>query len=196
MSPSEIVSVLLTEYDVPSTQLEADVAATLTQLVTDNLIAYGCPTNGNGSTKDHRAAQVDTPAPNGTIRIPSVLRCTGLILLFKISLRYRGYSRTINWIRDKVAEVPPRPDTCDDEVKRTEYRVALAGALYPGRARCLEQSLTLYYLLRRQGVRVTYRQGVQPYPFQAHAWIEYRNQVVNDVPEHAAFYAPFPDQLP
>jgi hypothetical protein len=37
---------------------------------------------------------------------------------------------------------------------------------------------------------------VQPYPFQAHAWIEYQGEVVNDVPEHARFFARLPEQLP
>jgi transglutaminase-like putative cysteine protease len=72
----------------------------------------------------------------------------------------------------------------------------MAGALYLGRAKCLEQSLALYYLLRRQGVAVAYCQGVQPYPFRAHAWVEYRGQVINDVPEHARFFARLPEQLP
>jgi hypothetical protein len=68
--------------------------------------------------------------------------------------------------------------------------------LYPGRARCLEQSLVLYYLLRRRGVALHYRQGVMPHPFQAHAWIEYRDEVITDVAEHAAQFACMPDQLP
>jgi hypothetical protein len=37
---------------------------------------------------------------------------------------------------------------------------------------------------------------VRPYPFQAHAWIEYRGSVVNDLPEHVAQFARFPRQLP
>jgi hypothetical protein len=74
--------------------------------------------------------------------------------------------------------------------------VALAGALYPGRARCLEQSLVLYYLLRGRGVAARYCQGVQPNPFQAHAWIEYRGEIITDVEEHVARFARLPDQLP
>lgn len=72
----------------------------------------------------------------------------------------------------------------------------MAGAFYPGRARCLEQSLALYYLLRRQGVAVKYCHGVQFYPFQAHAWIEYEGSVINDVAPHVKHFARFPDQLP
>jgi len=83
-----------------------------------------------------------------------------------------------------------------DVVAKYEAVVAMAGALYPGRAKCLEQSLTLYYLLRRKGIAAKYCQGVQPFPFQAHAWVEYRGQVINDIAEHAEQFARLPDQLP
>jgi hypothetical protein len=33
-------------------------------------------------------------------------------------------------------------------------------------------------------------------PFEAHAWVEYRDEVVNDVPEHAKRFTPLPDRLP
>jgi hypothetical protein len=83
-----------------------------------------------------------------------------------------------------------------DAVRGAARSVAMAAALYPGRARCLEQSLVLYYLLRRRGVAVRYRQGVMPHPFQAHAWIEYDGEVITDVAEHAAQFSSLPDQLP
>lgn len=54
----------------------------------------------------------------------------------------------------------------------TANRVALAAAFYPRRALCLEQSLALCVLLRWQGVAAELRLGVQPRPFQAHAWVE------------------------
>jgi hypothetical protein len=82
-----------------------------------------------------------------------------------------------------------------ESILATEHSVAMAGALYPGRALCLEQSLVLYYILRRQGVAVRYRQGVIAFPFEAHAWIEYLGEVINDVPEHARRFVPLPDQL-
>lgn len=81
-------------------------------------------------------------------------------------------------------------------MKATERAVAMAGALYPGRALCLEQSLVLYYLLRRQRVAVRYCQGIQPHPFEAHAWVEYEGKPLNDVAEHAKLFTRFPDQLP
>ena len=72
----------------------------------------------------------------------------------------------------------------------------MAGAFYPGRALCLEQSLLLYDVLRRQGVPAKYCQGVKLHPFQAHAWIEYQGQVINDVPEHVKGFARLHEQLP
>jgi hypothetical protein len=72
----------------------------------------------------------------------------------------------------------------------------MAAAFYPGRAECLERSLVLYYILRRQGVRVRYCHGVQPSPLTAHAWIEYGGEVINDVPEHVKEFSRLPDQLP
>jgi hypothetical protein len=130
------------------------------------------------------------------LRIPSVLRCGATIVMVKIALRIWGFGRVITWLRRRVEAVPVT--TLDDNVavQASERAVALAGALYPGRALCLEQSLVLYYLLRRQGVLVEYCQGVISRPFQAHAWIEYRGEVINDIAEHARQFARLPDLLP
>ncbi len=114
----------------------------------------------------------------------------------KLRLHRRGFDGTLRWLAARVGGVPVRNDVPLEPVRRVEYHVAMAGALYPARARCLEQSLTLYCLLRAQGVPVRYCQGAQPYPFQAHAWVEYRGEVINDVAEHAEQFARFPDLLP
>jgi hypothetical protein len=130
------------------------------------------------------------------IRIPSVPRCWFMISVVKLLLKIRGFGRTIQWIRQRVKGVAAASSVDVETVKRAEFAVAMTGAFYPGRALCLEQSLTLYYLLRRQGIGVKYCQGVQPYPFEAHAWIEYRGEVINDVAEHARLFARLPEQLP
>jgi hypothetical protein len=130
------------------------------------------------------------------VRVPSVLRCALMIATVKLMLKTRDFSGTAAWIRRRVEGVPEATGVDPAVVKAAEWSVATAGALYPGRAKCLEQSLTLYYLLRRQGVAVRYCQGMQPYPFQAHAWVEYRGEVINDVPEHAVAFSRLPDQLP
>jgi hypothetical protein len=194
-SISAVVERLNEEYDVPQHQLDADVRSTVHQFLADRLIAPG-PMPVRASSTD-RVLQSPLHHDLGSeLRVPSVLRCGMMLLVFKTGLKVWGYSRTIDWIRRSVEGVPIRGEGDVMGVKAAEYRVAMAGALYPGRARCLEQSLTLYYLLRRQGVPVKYRQGVQPYPFQAHAWIEYLDEVMNDVPEHAKQFAQLPEQLP
>ena len=130
------------------------------------------------------------------VRVPSVLRSGLMIAALKLSLRVRGYKRTIEWIRRRVESVPQRADVAPTVVKAAEWWVAMAAAFYPGRAECLERSLVLYYILRRQGVPVRYCHGVQPWPLISHAWVEYRGEVVNDVPERVNEFSRLPDQLP
>ncbi|MGH7508979.1 MAG: lasso peptide biosynthesis B2 protein [Gemmatimonadales bacterium] len=132
----------------------------------------------------------------GGLRVLSVLWCGLVITWIKLLLRVVGFRGTLSWIRRRVERIPATADVNIERVRAVEYAVAMAGALYIGRAKCLEQSLTLYYMLRRKGVAVKYYQGVQPYPFQAHAWVEYRSEVINDVEEHARFFARLPEQLP
>jgi hypothetical protein len=130
------------------------------------------------------------------IRVPSVLRCAATLFAVKASLRCLGFARTIQLIRRRMEGVPESGDDNIDAIKATEYAVAMAGAFYPGRALCLEQSLALYCLLRGQGVAVRYRQGVQAHPFAAHAWVEYGGVVLNDVQERIKPFAPLPELLP
>jgi hypothetical protein len=118
------------------------------------------------------------------------------ILWLKTLLKTRGYASTLAWIRRRVEAVALVEDPDPALVTAAEWSVAMAAAFYPGRAQCLERSLVLYYLLRRQGIPVRYCHGVQPYPLVSHAWIEYRGEVINDVPERVRQFSRFPDQLP
>ena len=54
----------------------------------------------------------------------------------------------------------------------------MVAAFFPARVACLEQSLTLYWLLLRARVPATFRIGVLPSQFAAHAWVEYDGQPV------------------
>jgi hypothetical protein len=118
-----------------------------------------------------------------------------LILGVKLSLKVFGFARTQRWIRRRAESMPVRP-VSGSEVAPVEHSVAMAAAVYPGRALCLEQSLVLYYLLRCGGAHAHFRIGVQPHPFLAHAWVEFAGRPINDVPEHVRWFAPLPDPLP
>jgi hypothetical protein len=130
------------------------------------------------------------------LRVPSVLQCGTMILIAKVALSTWGFARVVRWIRKQVGSIPPNYRATCSSLAATERKVAMAGALFPGRALCLEQSLVLYFLLRREGIPVTYCQGVQPHPFQGHAWVEYGGLPLNDVEEHARRFARFPAVLP
>lgn len=149
-----------------------------------------------GSRSSLQLEEAVRPQSAATWSTPSVFRCGAMILALKVSLRLYGFGRVMKWIRRRVESVPASAWLDLDAVKAAERAVATAGALYPGRALCLEQSLLLYYVLRRQGIAVSYCQGIMSHPFQAHAWIEYQGRVINDIEEHARQFARLPLQLP
>lgn len=124
------------------------------------------------------------------LRVPSVPGAMLSIAVLKLSLAVAGFRRTWRWIQERTARVPLASDVDAISVRRVEYAVAMAAALYPGRAVCLERSLVLYWYLRRRGAAVQYRMGVQMYPFLAHAWVEHRGEPINDVPEHVRRFRP------
>lgn len=124
------------------------------------------------------------------IRTAVVARNLWLITWIKVMLRARGVEGTMKWIHSTTRQ-RPRDQASWADIRAIEYHVAMAGALYPGRALCLEQSLTLYFLLRKAAVDARFVMGVQPYPFAAHAWVEYRGIPLTDVPEHINHFALF-----
>jgi hypothetical protein len=190
----EIVDRLEEEYDVARERLESDVATALAQLLAGGFVRRGPPA-GSLAERDEVGVRAASASKARAFRMPSVLVCGAAIFAVKLSLRIRGFGGTLTWIRRRVeATSTIAADT--DTVRRAERAVATAGAFYPGRALCLEQSLALYLVLRSQGVAVTYCQGVQFHPFQAHAWVEYEGEVINDVAPHVKHFARFPDQLP
>ncbi|HEX6809144.1 MAG TPA: lasso peptide biosynthesis B2 protein [Gemmatimonadaceae bacterium] len=138
-----------------------------------------------------RVARVGAPR-----REPGVWRSLMTLSLVRLSLVLFGLGRTVRAVRrldhGRAGGAAPDAATARD----IEASVAKAAALFPGRALCLEQSLTLYTLLRRSLVPARLRLGVQAYPFAAHAWVEADGEPLNDIAEHTAFYVPLEDLLP
>ncbi len=60
-------------------------------------------------------------------------------------------------------------------------------------ASCLEQSLVLWWLLGRRGIRAELRIGARKEAgrFEAHAWVKAGNLVLNDTGEAHLHFAPF-----
>jgi hypothetical protein len=55
---------------------------------------------------------------------------------------------------------------------------------YPKQVRCLQRSFATTILLRRAGVDAKFVAAAQKLPFQAHAWVEIDETVINDKPEY------------
>jgi hypothetical protein len=53
---------------------------------------------------------------------------------------------------------------------------------------CLPRSLALFRFLRSKGLSVDHCIGVRRVPFQAHAWVEFRDRVVHDNPSRRSTF--------
>lgn len=71
--------------------------------------------------------------------------------------------------------------------------VAVACRLYANSPTCLHHSLTLWHLLRCQGIDSTLQIGARKEAgqFAAHAWVEYGDIVLNDVADIRQLFVPF-----
>ena len=127
------------------------------------------------------------------MKAPSIPSAFATVALSRISLKFGGFRRTIRWAR----WLARRPASTIDRglAERSARSVAIAAAFFPGRAICLEQSVALYLLLRRRGVEAVLRSGAQPYPFQAHAWVEVDGQPVLEKADDLVRFVAFPEGL-
>jgi hypothetical protein len=127
---------------------------------------------------------------SGRVDVPAVGWTMLRFALLKACLATAGFNRILQWIHARAQRAPLRGDVDAARIADVEYAVALAAALYPGHAACLERSLLFYWYLRRAGVPVRFRMGVQMYPFLAHAWVEHGGRAINDLPEHVRQFRP------
>lgn len=104
------------------------------------------------------------------------------ILLFRLSLKTLGFGRTLGVYR-KLAKVRSSSGDAasahDERVRAIEESISSAAALFPGRAGCLERSLSMGLMLRWMRVPAEIKIGVQPFPFYAHAWVEVAGERLN-----------------
>ncbi len=102
------------------------------------------------------------------------------------------FERTIR--RPTEAE---QSDSTLDEARRIArlVRIAATRSLYA--ANCLQRSIVLWWLLRRRGVTSDIRFGcrVGENGWEAHAWVECRDQVIGDSADVRERFAPFVSTL-
>jgi hypothetical protein len=123
-------------------------------------------------------------------RAPSVVSCLAQLAVARWSIRTLGFGRTLAHYERTPCAAPAAVPPEDPLVALVARRVATAAALYPGRARCLEQSLILSRELRRRGANAQLRFGVFPYPFSAHAWVEVQGCAINEMQDYLKMFTP------
>jgi len=128
-------------------------------------------------------------------------RALALLPAIATSLRLRGYQKTFRSLRQRAEGWCAQPVDEPRNAGRVETtcRMVRAAARYgTGKANCLVESLTLWYLLRRQGIAASLRIGVRKEreKFEAHAWVEYGGVPLNQMEGQHAHYAAFEHDLP
>src|SRR5580704_9245429 len=134
-----------------------------------------------------------------------LFRSAALLLpVIRASLRFRGYKKTQQWLQWRLAQkrtafaTPSSPVSQLDQSLSTTCRMVHSAAHYgPIRPTCLEESLALWFLLNEQGISPQLRIGVRKTDdkFEAHAWVEYQGQTLNQSNEVHKHYAAFDSDL-
>jgi len=123
------------------------------------------------------------------------LRATVLLPLVALSLRWRGFRATQATLQRSLLN-----DNQEREAALVSKSAAMIahmvnaadrrGLVHPS---CLAKSLTLWWLLARQGISSHLRIGIRKKEemFEAHAWVERDGIALNEPDEHHHHYAAF-----
>ena len=127
-------------------------------------------------------------------------RAAVLLPAVAVSLRLRGFAKTREALQAKLDRVLPWEGDAKSEAELVERacRMVKAASRYGAiRATCLEESLTLWYLVKKQGVAVSLRIGVRKVQdkLEAHAWVEHGGVALGQAEELHRHYAAFDDKL-
>jgi hypothetical protein len=108
-----------------------------------------------------------------------------LLPLMALGLRFFGFKRWQALLSQFAADIQSVSGEQALLIRKARSITRMVGAASrhgPYRASCLPQSLTLWWLLRRQGIVSQVRIGVRKVmgELEAHAWVEFQGQVLND----------------
>ena len=120
-----------------------------------------------------------------------------LLPIVALSLRMRGYNRTQNSLRRLIPiesdlTEPTEPEIAEARIVSRMVAIAAGHGLY--RANCLKQSLVLWWLLSRRGIKSEVVLGAQKDVvdnFNAHAWVECNGINLSDSEEIQQRFAAF-----
>jgi Transglutaminase-like superfamily len=131
------------------------------------------------------------------------LRAAALLPVISLSLRVRGFRLTQQSLQGfsffSKAEKNTPQNVLDGERVGLAVRMVNAAARHGwGRPTCLEKSLGLWWLLRREGIACSVRIGARMAggKLEAHAWVERDGAAVNEPDEEHRHYATFDAAFP
>lgn len=123
------------------------------------------------------------------------LRALAMLPLVSLSLRLRGFRPTRATLQKALSSpfFQPDSDSVNKRVALTARMVNAAdqhGLVHPS---CLVKSMTLWWLLGRQGVTSRLRIGVRKEnaKLEAHAWVEREGIALSEPENHHHHYAAF-----
>jgi hypothetical protein len=127
------------------------------------------------------------------------LRALGMLPLVSLSLRLGGFHRTQTALKRSVSRSVAREDGASviQQAALTAHMVHAAdrhGVVHPS---CLAKSLTLWWLLARQGITSRLRIGIRKEngKLEAHAWVEREGAALDEPEELHRHYAAFDREL-
>lgn len=123
------------------------------------------------------------------------LRALVMLPLVGVSLKFRGFDATRSTLRKTLSQATPQTNSgsLSKQIALTARMVNAAdrhGLVHPS---CLVKSLTVWWLLGRQGIPSELRVGVRKEGgnFEAHAWVEREGIALNEPEEQHRDYAAF-----
>ncbi|HVJ67195.1 MAG TPA: lasso peptide biosynthesis B2 protein [Caulifigura sp.] len=126
-----------------------------------------------------------------------VLRAGVLLAIVGWALRLRGFRKTVATFRCSPLKSQSNSDdeSAQLEIRHVSQAVKAAARNGIREPNCLRSSLVLNYLLRRRGYDSQLRIGVrrEGHKFEAHAWVELHDRVVNDTQDVATRFTPVAD---
>jgi len=126
-----------------------------------------------------------------------VFRAMAFLPLTEFGLRVMGFRRWKRLVEHFSPPVPrrqiPEPATQLEMAERITRAARSAERHGPGTPNCLERSLTLWWLLRREAIEGELHIGARKSEsrFEAHAWVELDGVVLNDSPNVHKHYERF-----
>jgi Transglutaminase-like superfamily len=123
------------------------------------------------------------------------LRAIVLLPLVTLSLRWRGFRATQAMLQRFLSDAKMGPEAarlgkCVAEAAHMLNAADRHGLVHPS---CLAKSMTLWWLLGRQGIASHLRIGTRKEneKLEAHAWVERDGVALNEPEEHHYHYAAF-----